>query len=218
MLDLGCGTGAQTLHLAELTSGPVLAVDLHAPFVARLNAEIDRRGLAPRVRAQAGDMAGFEPATARFDLVWSEGALYSIGLARALRVCHDRLRPGGYLAFTDAVWRKPDPPPEVKASFAQDYPTMGWTADVKIAVRETGFDLLDRFTLPDEAWWDDFYTPMRARIDELRAIHAGDDNAQAALDTLAQEPEMHRRYSDTYAYVFFIARRSEEPRYAERPA
>jgi ubiquinone/menaquinone biosynthesis C-methylase UbiE len=33
ILDLGCGAGAQTFHLAELTSGSIVAIDKHAPSV-----------------------------------------------------------------------------------------------------------------------------------------------------------------------------------------
>jgi len=117
------------------------------------------------------------------------------------------LRPGGYLAFTDAVWRKDDPPPEVRASFEQDYPTMGTATDVVTAIRLAGFECLGRFTLPDEAWWDDFYSPMERRITELRRKYGSDAEALAALDQLAREPEMHRKCSDYYAYEFFVARR-----------
>ena len=35
-----------------------------------------------------------------FDLIWSEGAFYNIGIACALDVCRPLLRAGGYLAFT----------------------------------------------------------------------------------------------------------------------
>lgn len=117
------------------------------------------------------------------------------------------LHPGGHLAFTDAVWRKENPPPEVKASFDLDYPTMGKTDDVLTAIAQGGFELLGHFTLPDEAWWDDFYTPMQRRIDALRGTYANDAEALVVLDQLAREPEMHRRYADFYAYEFFIARR-----------
>jgi hypothetical protein len=57
-----------------------------------------------------------------------------------------------YLAFTDAVWRKEDPPTEVKASFDSDHPTMGWVDDVLVAIAKHGFELIGHFTLPDEAW------------------------------------------------------------------
>jgi SAM-dependent methyltransferase len=207
VLDLGCGGGGQTLHLAELLPGALItALDSHAPSIERLRATVARCGLAERVRPMVGDMAHGGLPSRSFDLVWSEGALYNIGIENALAVCRGLLRPGGYLAFTDAVWRREDPPPEVKAGFDADYPTMGRVPDVLAAIGRGGFSLIGHFTLPDEAWWDDFYTPMERRIEELRARCAGDVEALAALDRLAQEPDMHRRNSDFYAYEFFVAR------------
>ena len=207
ILDLGCGVGGQTLQLAELTSGVITAIDRHAPSIERLKAAVAERGLSHRVRAVVGDMAHPKQPPESFDLIWSEGALYNIGIENALRVCHGLLRPGGCLAFTDAVWRRENPPTEVKASFELDYPTMGWAEDVAAAITNCGFELLGRFTLPDEAWWTDFYTPMQQRIDELSGRYADDDEARAILEQLAQEPETHRMYSEYYAYEFFVARR-----------
>jgi len=115
ILDLGCGVGGQTLQLAELTSGSIVAIDTHAPSIERLRAAVAGCGLSRRASAIIGNMARPEQPLGAFDLVWSEGALYNIGLRDALRVCHGLLRPGGYLAFTDAIWRKENPPPEVKA-------------------------------------------------------------------------------------------------------
>lgn len=212
VLDLGCGVGGQTLHLAELLPGAhVTAIDCHAPSVARLGATVAERGLGGRVRPMVGDMARLEIPPESIDLVWSEGALYNIGIENALRVCRGLLRPGGYLAFTDAVWRRENPPPAVKASFDVDYPTMGRVTDILAVVAKTGFSLVHHFTLPDVAWWDDFYSPMERRIDELRGRYAGDAEALGVLDQLAQEPEMHRRYSDSYAYEFIVVRRPPHP-------
>jgi SAM-dependent methyltransferase len=207
VLDLGCGVGGQTLHLAHLTRGSIVAIDSHAPSIERLQTTVVERGLGDRVRPMVGDMAQLEMPSESFDLIWSEGALYNLGITKALRICHGLLRPGGYLAFTDAVWRKDNPPPEVKASFDLDYPTMGRVPDVLEAIGKTDFALEGHFTLPDEAWWDDFYRPMERRIEELRGEHAGDAEAIDILEQLAQEPEMHRRCSDYYAYEFFVAHR-----------
>jgi len=208
VLDLGCGVGGQTLHLAELIgSGSIVAIDSHAPSIERLRAVVAARGLAQRIDAIVGDMASPQQPRGSFDLIWSEGALYNLGLRNALRICHDLLHPGGYLAFTDPVWRKDNPPPAIKASFEIEYPTMGRLEDDLAAIRDGGFDLAGHFTLPDEAWWEDFYTPMEARIAELRDQYSGDFAASAVLEQIAEEPRMHRLHCDFYAYEFFVARR-----------
>ncbi|MGA9117648.1 MAG: class I SAM-dependent methyltransferase [Bacteroidota bacterium] len=212
ILDLGCGVGGQTLHLAELTTGSIVAIDNHAPSIERLKALVVERGLSARVHPLVGDMARPGQAPGSFDLLWSEGALYNIGIENALRICHTLLRPGGYLAFTDAVWRKDHPPPEAKASFALDYPAMGRVEDILLSILKCGFALSGHFPLPDEAWWDDFYTPMERRIESLRRTYTRDDEALAILGQLAQEPGMHRRFSDYYAYEFFVVRRPGEAR------
>lgn len=207
VIDLGCGVGGQTILLAELTSGSIVALDSHAPSIERLRATVAERGVFARVQPLVGDMAKPDVPPGAFDLVWSEGALYNLGIERALKVCAQLLRPGGYVAFTDAVWRKENPPAEIRTSFDFDYPTMGRVPDVLATIDRSGFSLAGHFTLPDEAWWDDFYTPMERRIGELRAKYACDAEAQAVLAQLEKEPELHRRYSDFYAYEFFVARR-----------
>lgn len=212
VLDLGCGVGGQTLHLAELTAGSIVAIDSHAPSIERLRATLAERGLLQRVRAEVGDLTDPQQAPESFDLVWSEGALYNAGsIDKALRICRGLLRPGGYLAFTDAVWRQQDPPAEVKASFDLDYPTMGWTDDVLSAIENAGLEPIGHFTLPDDAWWTDFYAPMQQRIEELRGRYGNDAEALDALDQIAREPELHRLHSDCYAYEFFVARRRPNP-------
>ena len=207
VLDLGCGVGGQTFHLAEQTAGSIIAIDHHAPFIERMRVAVDERGLAARIQPVVGDMASPGLAPGSIDLIWSEGALYNLGIENALGTCHELLRPGGHVAFTDAVWRVDHPPPDVKASFDFDYPTMGRVPDVLAAIERVGLALVGHFTLPDEAWWDDFYAPMERRVVELRGKYAGDAAVLAVLDQIAQEPELHRRHSATYAYEFFVARR-----------
>lgn len=206
IIDLGCGVGGQTLYLADLTSGTIVAMDSHIPSVEKLRKTVAERGLSRRVSPVVGDISNPEQAPASFDLVWSEGALYNIGIDSALRICRRLLRPDGYIAFTDAVWCRENPPAEVKASFEEEYPTMGGIPDIISSIHKSGFSLIGHFTLPDEAWWDEFYTPMRNRISELRRRYAEDEEALAVLEQLAQEPEMHQKYSDSYAYEFFVAR------------
>ncbi|MFO7686514.1 MAG: class I SAM-dependent methyltransferase [Desulfobacterales bacterium] len=71
VLDMGCGVGGQTLHLAELTSGFIVAIDNHAPFIDRLTATVAARGLTQRIRPLVADMTATGLPPASFDLVWS---------------------------------------------------------------------------------------------------------------------------------------------------
>ena len=207
ILDLGCGVGAQTLDLAALTKGDIIAVDLHAPNIERLRDRIGVQGLSGRVTAEVGDFGALTLAPESFDLIWSEGALYNLGLEHALYVCHRLLRPGGCLAFTDAVWRSEDPPADARAMFERDYPAMSNVVSDVVRAKAAGFELLDHFTLPDSAWWEAFYTPMLHEIARLRDKYASDAESLAALDEVAAEPAMHEKFGCHYAYEFFVCRR-----------
>lgn len=208
ILDLGCGVGGQTLHLAELLpESSIVAIDSHAPNIERLRLTVAQADLAHRIQPLVGDIDRPDLPSKTFDLIWSEGALYNIGVEDALRTYQELMLPGGYFAFTEAVWRRSDQPSEVEALFA-DYPGMGSVPDVLATIERSGLTLIGHFTLPGEAWWTDFYTPMERRIEELRGKYSDDDEALAALDQIAQEPDLHRRHSDTYAYEFFVLRES----------
>lgn len=209
VLDLGCGSGAQTLDLAELTGGRVTALDRHAPFVGTLAKQVAARGLADRVTPLVGDMAAPPCPPGGADLIWSEGAAYFLGIETALTTWRPLLRPGGCLAFTEAVWLRPDPPAEVRQMWDREYPAMGDAAQNLALAARCGYEVLGHFTLPDAAWWDEFYTPMERRVDELRAKHAGDAEAGAALDSIAVEIDLHRRHGDSYGYEFFVLRRPD---------
>ena len=192
------------MQLAELTPGSIIAVDNHAPSIEKLNQKLAQFSLTDRIRAEVRDMVELTMAQSSFDLIWSEGALYKIGIQRALSISVGLLREGGYLVFTDAVWCKDYLPDVVRAIFESDYPTMGSVADLVTLTKGSPFELLDHFPLPPDAWWDDFYTPMERIIEEFREKYADDPEASEILEQLALEPAAHRKNSDYYNYEFFI--------------
>ena len=85
VLDIGCGTGAQTLVLAQGAAARIVAVDNHPPFVDFLNREVLRLGLAHRVVARVADMRRLDFADRSFEVIWSEGAIYNVGFEAGLR-------------------------------------------------------------------------------------------------------------------------------------
>lgn len=178
ILDIGCGTGTQTLELARHTPASVVAVDFHAPFVEELARTAARLGLGDRVQACVGDMAhlGFPPRS--FDLVWSEGAIFAIGFDAGLVAWRDLLRPGGHLAVSELCWFRPDPPRECADFFASEYPAMRDVAANREAAVRAGYELVGDFLLPSSAWWTDYYEPLGRNIEAFSARHAGEGEAE----------------------------------------
>jgi hypothetical protein len=72
--------------------------------------------------------------------------------------------------------------------------------------RGAGYEILGRFTLPDGDWWDDYYTPLEAKLPTLSERYAGDDAALAIVESAAREIEVRRRYPASYGYEFVVAR------------
>jgi SAM-dependent methyltransferase len=207
VVDLGCGPGSGSSNLAALTGGRVTALDLHAPFAAQQAAAAHRAGLAHRVDAVCADMRAAPFAPAAFDLVWSEGALYSVGFREGLRICLQLAKPGGCIAVSEAVWTVPDPPDEVRRWWEAQYPDMASIDEKAAIVAESGVDVIGSFTLPRAAWWEHCYVPIKNRLDELRRTWADDRQGLEVIAEFDQEIAMFERWGHTYGYQFFVGRR-----------
>lgn len=153
-------------------------------------------------------MAAPPVAAGTVDLIWSEGAVYFIGVARALALWRPLLRPGGYIAFTEAIWRRKDAPEEIRQFWQKEYPTMGDLAANLKLIADSGYELVGHFPVPDKAWYDDFYTPMLHQIYLLREVYEDDPEALDILDVIEEEIDLHGRFDDCYGYEFFILRLS----------
>ncbi len=204
ILDLGCGQGHSALELARATGGTVLAVDVHPPFLDALRRKAEALGLADRVTALQADMTSLELPTQSADLVWSEGAIFLMGLERGLRAWREYLVPGGGLAFTDVVRLVPELPAEAAAFWQKEYPALRDVEGNLAAVRQAGYEVLDHFTLPDAAWWDEYYIPLEARLPAFREKYAGDPQALEFIETVQAEIDMRRKYGDSYGYEFIM--------------
>jgi len=209
VLDLGCGPGGGSSNLANLTGGRVTALDLHAPFVVQQAAAARAAGLSHRLGPVCADMRDAPLAAGVFDLVWSEGALYSIGFRNGLELCARLVRPGGYVAASEVVWTVDAPPDEVRRWWRAEYPDIAAIDEKTAAVRDAGFEILGHFTLPREAWWDHLYGPIRARLEGLRQTWADDEAGLSVIAEFDTEIEMFERWGHTYGYEFFVARRPD---------
>ena len=104
VLDVGCGLGGPSRHLATLFDGTVTGIDLSAPFIDVATLLTRRCGLDGRVTHQVGDATALPFADASFDIAWTQHVAMNIADRAGLYAgIHRVLRPGGRLALYDVV-------------------------------------------------------------------------------------------------------------------
>jgi ubiquinone/menaquinone biosynthesis C-methylase UbiE len=74
ILDVGCGSGMQTLELARISTGTITALDNYQPFLDDLRRRAQSAGLDNKIDILNGSMFELPFARGTFDLIWSEGA------------------------------------------------------------------------------------------------------------------------------------------------
>jgi len=204
ILDIACGPGMQTIELAKISTGNILAVDTHQPFLDELNKCASSADLTGRISTRNLSMFELDLEPGSFDVIWSEGAIYILGFERGLREWKALLRPGGYLAVTELTWLKSDPPAEITAYWNENYPSMKAVGDNLAIIQGAGYRQVGHFILPHSSWWDDYYTPLEKRIVMLSEKYRDDEEAMALLRESQRESDLHRKFAEWYGYVFYI--------------
>jgi SAM-dependent methyltransferase len=206
VLDVGCGTGCQTLLLARNSLARIVAVDNHPPFIDLLIREAERLGVADRLEARVADMRRLDFADGSFDLIWCEGAIYNVGVETGLRDWRRLLGRGGHVALTEVCWRKPNRPVECAAFWNQEYPAIRDAPALLAAIDACGYETLGHFPLAASAWWDDYYGPLQQNVAAFRERHRDLPEAQELADQFQREIDVWRAYSAFYGYDFFVLR------------
>jgi SAM-dependent methyltransferase len=104
VLEIGCGTGALTLPLAEAVGeqGRIVAVDISEPMLGAARQKVAEHGLR-NVTLLSGDAQVFALEAAAFDLATSRmGVMFFADPAAAFRNIKGALKPGERLVF--ACW------------------------------------------------------------------------------------------------------------------
>lgn len=194
--DAGCGSGADVpALLAAAPDGKVTAVDSHRPFIEALLLRVD---LDKRVTAYVGNMAKLK---GPFDLIWSAGALYLLGLEKGLKAWRPALAKGGAVAFSEPCFFT-DSPSDAARAFWDGYATRD-IAGIDQTVQDSGYETLATRRLSDSAW-EAYYRPLETRIAVLR--DTPDPALAAVLDATQTEIDMFRRVKAETGYLLSVVR------------
>jgi ubiquinone/menaquinone biosynthesis C-methylase UbiE len=208
VLDIGCGTGIQTIELAKLCNGNIIALDNHQAFLDKLIESANREGVAPQITPKNQSMLEMDFDDQSFDIIWSEGALYFMGFQNGLRRCYQLLKSPGYCAVTELVYLSSEPPAELARYLENEYPDIK-TVNANIQLIQTeGFQLLSHFTLPTSSWLDSYYQPMEKELSRLQNKYQDNKTAGALFSAMQEEIGYYKQYSDFYGYEFFVMQKT----------
>lgn len=210
VLDVGCGSGAQTLALARATRAEITAVDLFPGFLDRLMAQAHAEGLSARITPVGTSMEAMDFPDAHFDVIWSEGAIYLMGFREGVRAWRRFLKPGGHLAVSELVWTTHQRPAEIEAYWRDEYPGIA-TVSGKIGVmEEEGYMPRAHFMLPASCWQAEYYAPVAERINGFLQRHNHHPEAIQTIEAELREQAMFATYGTFYTYAFMGARVQSE--------
>ena len=207
--DIGCGTGGQTLTLAQYLEGHITAVDLFPDFLDQLTKRSAKIGLQNKISIVACSMEYLPFQQSEFDLIWSEGAIYNMGFEQGIKQWKNYLKVGGYLAVSEVTWISQSRPTEIEEFWTNEYPEIGMASDKIQQLENNGYTLAGYFYLNQESWLEHYYKPIEASFDLYLERHGHSELAGSVVNSYKAEIEMYQKFKDHFSYGFYIAKRSD---------
>ena len=205
--DIGCGSGAQTIPLAQNTNGQITAVDLFPAFLNKLNSKAKELGLQDRIITLEKSMEELPFDNEEFDIIWSEGAIYNIGFENGIKKWKSYLKTDGYLAVSEISWITNSRPKELEEYWNKEYPEID-TASNKIRIlEENGYSPVGYFILSQKSWIENFYKPMEKRFPTFLEKNNNSEMARNIVEQHKGEIRIYQKYKDYYSYGFYIAKK-----------
>jgi cyclopropane fatty-acyl-phospholipid synthase-like methyltransferase len=208
MLDIGAGTGAQSIVLAKaLPQAHVTALDVNELSLATLQKRAQEAGVASRITTHCGPMHAMDFPADSFDAIWSEGAAYLMGVANALRKWKPTIKQSGYLVFSECTWLTVAPSPEAQEFWDEAYPPMQTLDQNAALARDAGYEVLGTYVLAPAAWETEYYAPLEPRIEQLLQRFDPGSRDWKTIDRVRREIAIFRAYGNEYGYVFYTLKK-----------
>ncbi len=205
--DIGCGSGGQTMVLAQHAPGNITGIDLFPVFVDLFNQNAERLNLQNKVKGTVGSMDNLPFRDEELDLMWSEGAIYNIGFERGLNEWRKFLKTGGYIAVSEASWFTEDRPAEIDEFWMDAYPEIDTIPNKIAQMQKAGYIPVATFVLPDNCWLEHFYAPQANAQKVFLEKNAGNKAAVEFIANQRHEAQLYHEYKEYYGYVFYIGKK-----------
>jgi len=205
--DIGCGTGGQTMVLAQHAPGHITGIDLFPVFIDLFNSNAVKLNLQDRIKGVVGSMDNLQFKNEELDLIWSEGAIYNIGFERGLNEWCKFLKTGGYIAVSEVSWFTENRPDEIDKFWLDAYPEIDTIPNKVAQMQKAGYIPVATFILPENCWTENFYVPQVMAQEAFLKKYAGNKTAEEFISSERHEALLYTRYKEFYGYVFYIGKK-----------
>ncbi len=205
--DIGCGTGGQTMTLAQNTSGQITGIDIFPDFIHLFNRNAEKRGVSGRVKGFVGSMDNLPFQEGSLDLIWSEGAIYNIGFEKGFREWRKFLKPGGFIAVSECCWLT-DARPQDYSYLTDNFLEIDSISNKLRVINDAGYVPTAHFVLPEECWTENYYAPMTVRMQEFMEENNYSAASKRLVDFMKKDIAYYLENKAYYGYVFFIAQKT----------
>ena len=205
--DIGCGTGGQTMVLAQHTSGIITGIDLFPTFINLFNTNADKLNFQERVKGIVGSMDNLPFQNEELDIIWSEGAIYNIGFERGLNEWRKFLKIGGYIAVSEVSWFTDERPTEIDEFWMDAYPEIDTIPNKVEQMQKAGYIPVATFILPENCWTEHFYAPQVSAQEVFLKKHVGNKVAEDFIANQRHETQLYYKHKAFYGYVFYIGKK-----------
>ncbi|MGB5912036.1 MAG: class I SAM-dependent methyltransferase [Promethearchaeia archaeon] len=148
ILDIGCGSGTPTIELARLSNGEITGIDIDQAALDKFKLKIEKEDLSSRIKILNRSVYNTEFSAESFNLIWDEGVLHILNIKKSLVECNRVLKLNGFLVLGEGI---------------------KWINNNLEIFPKCGFNLINKFLLPEECWWKEYYLPMEKKIKDLRS-------------------------------------------------
>ena len=181
ILDIGCGSGLQTIELAKMCNGHITAIDIDIPALVALRKRVKDLGLSHRISVKQASMLDLNRVNETFDIIWAEGSIFVVGFEKGIRDWKRLLSKGGFLVVHDEDTR----------------------IEQKIQIiKKHEYRLRGQIKIPHEEWEERYYKPLLSALSEKKLDSAEDNKLRKEIDSFKRS---------RMGSVFFILQNKPKP-------
>ncbi|MHA2180741.1 MAG: class I SAM-dependent methyltransferase [Promethearchaeota archaeon] len=182
ILDIGCGTGLPTLELAKISNGEITGIDIDQGVLDELNFKIKQEDLSDRIKLYNRSVYDTKFEDQRFDLILEEGVIHLLDLKRTLTECSRILKTNGFMITGEAT---------------------NWANRKLKHFPKFGFKLIKEIPWESNCWWNEYYAPLEARLNNLRKKYDNFDDIEE-IKHYIMEIEMVKKDPEGFDCITYI--------------